>query len=444
MACAMRRSKELFGRALRVFVGGAQGRLRREFHYLEPLILAEGRGARILDVDGRSFIDYHMAFGAIVLGHSDPEVAEAVAEQARRLVLHGAGVTEVEIRYAELVQSLIPTADKVLFTNSGSEAVIMALRLARAYTGRDVIVKFEGNYHGWHDYSLVNVKTPVRRGKYAESEGVPSKALETVEVLPYNDPDAFAEFMEQRGDDVAAVILEPVAHSMGVVPAERRFLDAVDKYTRKAGALLIFDEIITAVRDALHGMQSKLGIKPDLTTLGKAIANGLPVAAVVGREDVMSLLQDRVVSSGTYSGNPLVAAGGYAALRKAVRLRLDTLLDSKASEHAKLVNDILEDYRVRAAVSQFGGAFSVHFGLDRPPRRLEESLSADPVAYRLMVQTLRASGILVSPNYLKRFHLSLVHGEEEMEAFHSAMEEAIRRVKRERGSYLESMKAPAA
>ncbi len=437
------RSRELFRRALRVFVGGAQGRLRREFHYLEPLILAEGHGARVLDVDGRSFVDYHMAFGAIVLGHSDPEVAEAIAEQARTLVLHGAGVTEVEIKYAELIQSLIPTADKVLFTNSGSEAVLMALRLARAYTGRDLVVKFEGNYHGWHDYSLVNVKTPVRRGKHAESEGVPRRVLETVEVLPYNDPDAFAEFMERRGEEVAAVILEPVAHSMGVVPAERRFLDAVEKYTRRAGALLIFDEIITAVRDDIHGLQSRLGVRPDLTTLGKAIANGLPVAAVVGREEVMSLLQDRVVSSGTYSGNPLVAAGGYAALRKAVRVGIDRVLDSKASEHAKLVRDLLEDYRVRAAVSQFGGAFSVHFGLDRPPRRLEESLAADPVAYRIMVQTLRSSGVLVSPNYLKRFHLSLAHGEEEMEAFHAAMEEAVRRVKRERGEHLESLKAPS-
>jgi len=438
----MKRSRELFGRALKVFVGGAQGRLRREFHYLEPLILAEGHGARIIDVDGRSFIDYHMAFGAIVLGHSDPEVAEAVADQAGRLILHGAGVTEAEIRYAELIQSLIPTADKVLFTNSGSEAVLMALRLARAYTGRDVIVKFEGNYHGWHDYSIVNVKTPVRVGKHPESEGVPRKTLETVEVLPYNDPEAFAEFMERRGSEIAAVILEPVAHSMGVVPAERRFLETVERYTRRAGALLIFDEIITAVRDDIHGLQSRLGIKPDLTTLGKAIANGLPVAAVVGRDDVMQLLQDRVVSSGTYSGNPLVAAGGYAALRKAVRVRLDAVLNEKASEHARLVRDLLADYRVRAAVSQFGGAFSVHFGLDRPPRRLEESLAADPVAYRIMVQTLRSSGVLVSPNYLKRFHLSLSHGDSEMEAFHSAMEEAIRRVKRERGSHLESLKTP--
>lgn len=430
---AMKPRNPLYAKAIRVFVGGAQGRLRREFHALGPLILTEGRGSRLIDIEGRTFIDYHMAFGAIVLGHSDPEVAEAIASQAARLTLHGAGVTDVEILYAELIQSLIPTADKVLFTNSGSEAVLMALRIARAYTGRDLIVKFEGNYHGWHDYSLLNVKTALARGKHPESEGIPRKTIETVEVLPYNDPDTFAEFMEKKGDEIAAVILEPVAHSMGVVPAQKKFIDAIVKYTRRHGALLIFDEIITAVRDNLHGMQSAFGVDPDLTTLGKAIANGLPIAAVVGKEEVMRILEDGVVSSGTYSGNPLVVAGGLAALRKSVRERVDIELARKGAEHAKLVRDLINDYGIRGVVSHFGGAFSIHFGLDEPPKRLEESLAADPIAYRIMVQTLREHGIIVSPNYLKRFHLALAHTEEDMESLHEAMETALKRVKRERG-----------
>ena len=417
----------LHERAFRVFVGGAQGGLRREFHRPRPLIVSEAKGSKLYTVDGEKLLDYHLAFGAVVLGHSDPDVAMAVSSQAARLVLHGAGASDVEIEYGELLASLIPGGEAVLFTNSGSESVMMALRLARAYTGRSLIVKFEGNYHGWHVFSLYNVSTPLEAGGLrAESDGIPGGAASTVAVLPYNDSESLATFMGEKGGEVAAVILEPVAHSMGVVPADRGFVMEAYRLCRSYGCLLVFDEIVTCVRHSLRGMQGYYGVEADLTTLGKGIANGLPVAAVVGGRRVMGLLEDRVVSSGTYSAHPISMAGGLAALRKAVEMRLDELLRRVAESHVKALRDALEESGVEAAVSHFGGAFSVHFGLEDPPRRLGDALKADLGAYRRFTHSLRLNGVLVSPNPLKRFHVSASHSERDLERFQEAVAKSLK------------------
>nr|MEB3850975.1 aminotransferase class III-fold pyridoxal phosphate-dependent enzyme [Desulfurococcales archaeon] len=286
----------LYEEALRLFPGGAPGALRRAFHKWGPLVIREARGSRLVDVSGREYLDLHMAFGAVLLGHADPDVVEAVRGEAALIDLHGAGVTDVEIEYARLIVDLIPSAEKIVFTNSGSEAVMVAFRLARAYTGRSRVVKFEGNYHGWHDYALFNVSTPLSvAGKIPESAGIPGHVAETVDVLPYNDVEALEEYMAERGDTVAAIIMEPVAHSMGSVPATPRFIAAVERLARTYGALFILDEIITAFRHNIHGLQSELGVRPDLTTIGKAVANGYPVAAVVGSREVMDLVTSGVV-----------------------------------------------------------------------------------------------------------------------------------------------------
>jgi glutamate-1-semialdehyde 2,1-aminomutase len=420
---------DLYWRARRVFPGGAQGWLRREFHSVAPLVVSRARGARLWTAQGEELVDYHMAFGAVVLGHSDPDVAEAVASQASRLVLHGAGVSDVEVEYGELVVSLIPGARGVLFTVTGSEAVMLAVRAARAVTGRDVVVKFEGNYHGWHDYSLYNVKTPVSKGKTPETRGIPRSVAATVEVLPYNDVDALRSFMAERGGEVAAIIMEPVAHSMGVVPADPAFVREAERLARTYGAMLVFDEIITGVRVSLRGMQEHYGVRVDMTTLGKGIANGLPVAALVVGERVFDAFEEgAVVASGTYTGHPISMAGGLAALRKAVRMRLDRVLWRIAGDAAKAVRDALEESGLHAAVSQFGGSLSIHIGLDEPPRSLSDALKADLRAYRELAAGLRRRGVLVSPNPLKRLHVSAAHGEAEVEALYEALRAAAREV----------------
>ena len=408
--------------------GGAQGVLRREFHGIEPLVVSRARGSRLWTVEGRELIDFHMAFGAVVLGHSDPDVVEAVASQAQKLILHGAGVSDVEVEYADLITSLIPGTRGVVFTVTGSEAVMLALRAARAATGRSLIVKFEGNYHGWHDYSLYNVKTPLSAsGKKAESGGIPTQAASTIEVLPYNDVEALRSFMYEKGGEVAAIIMEPVAHSMGVVPARREFVREAERLARTYGALLVFDEVITGVRASLRGLQEYYGVRVDMTILGKGIANGLPVAALAVNSKVFSLFEEGVVvASGTYASHPISMAGGLAALRKAVKLSLDKLLWRIAEKASKAVSDALAETGVTAAISQFGGSFSVHLGLEKPPGNLEEALKADLKGYRRLASYLRKEGILVSPNPLKRFHVSASHGLDEIEVLYSAVKSALK------------------
>ncbi len=407
---------------------GAQGRLRAEFNRGNLFVPVEGKGAWIKDREGRRYLDIHMAFGAILLGHSDEDVAEAVSEQSRRLLLHGAGITEEEMEYASLISSLIPSAESVIFTNSGSEAVLLAIRAARSYTGRELIVKFEGNYHGWHDYSMFNVKTSLSEGKQEETLGIPESVKETVEVLPYNDVEAFREFMEERGEEVAGVILEPVAHSMGAVPATREFLKTLREYTSTYGSLLIFDEIVTAVRHSINGYQSLVGVIPDLTTLGKGIGNGLPVAALVGKREYMGVFEQGAVSSGTYSGNPLVTRGGRVALEKAVRKRVDLYVTEYAEDMANAFSDIFEDAHIDTTVVNVGGIVAVYFGVCTPPANLSEVRKADRKMYTRFSDELRKEGVLLSPNFMKRMHFSLSHGEGEGEFLIEVVERVARRL----------------
>ncbi len=419
----------MYGRALKLLPGGATGWLRRGFHSVRPLVVSGGEGAWIFTVDGERLLDMHMAFGAVILGHSDPDVSAAVSEEAERIVLHGAGVLDLEVEYAGLLSSLFPNVDMVVFTASGSEAVLAAVRAARAYTGRDLIVKFEGNYHGWHDYFVFNVKTPISRGLRPESGGVPGPVGEAVAVLPYNSPETLESFMAERGGEVAAIIVEPVAHSMGVVPASREFILAARRLCKTYGCLLVFDEIITGIRCGLRGLQEYYGVDADLITLGKAIANGLPVAALGGKREFMALFEDKVVSSGTFAAHPLSMAGGIAALKKAVEKRVDRLVSEAASQYARVAREALEESRVEAAVSQFGGSFSIHIGLQEAPRSLSDALKADTRAYRRMVESLRRSGVLVNPDPLKRLSLSMSHGDGELELFSEAVRKAAKALK---------------
>ncbi len=419
-----------YERAVRVIPGGAPGGLRREFHEIGPLVVSRAHGARIYDVNGNEYVDYHMAFGAVLLGHGDPDVTAAVKEQIDRLVLHGAGVTDVEVEAAEAVVSTIHAVEMVIFTPSGSEAVMTAIRLARAVTGRDIVVKFEGNYHGWHDYSLYNVVTPIRQGKRPETRGIPKAVQATVEVLPYNDVEAVERLEAEGCDNVAMFILEPVAHSMGVVPADKEFVKAVERVARSCGALLAFDEIITAVRHNIRGMHHEMGVKPDLVVLGKAIANGFPVGALGGRRELMEELTRGVVSSGTYQSHPLSMAAVKASIAKAVRVQVDRVVARKGEEHARLLRDLVEDEHVRAFVAGFRSTVTVYFGLREQPRRLEDVLKAHREAYKAFASVLRRRGVLVTPNPRKRMHISLAHGSEELERMHEAAMDGLREVKK--------------
>ncbi len=427
----------LFEQALQLFPGGAQGILRSSFHMWGPLVISRARGAYMYDVEGREYLDYHMAFGAILLGHVIDEITEEVKRQAETLDLHGAGVSDIEIEYADMITRLIPSAEKLVFTNSGSEAVLVAMRLARAYTSRDVIIKFEGNYHGWHDYALYNVSTPLAKGKTPETDGIPRKVQDVIEVLPYNDVETLESYLAENSDNVAGIILEPVAHSMGVVRPTREFLDAVVRLAREYQIILVFDEIITAFRHNIRGLQYEYGITPDITTIGKAMANGYPVAAVAGRREIIDLITDRKVrTSGTYSGHPINMAAGKASLEKIVRERADRKAAEIGMEHAAILRDAVEDLGIDAYVANYRSIITVYFGLSEEPRNLQEALRADKKKYMFWNKLMRDRGILFSPNPLKRIHLSTSHGEKEMELFKEAVYSSLKQLKRDQANSL--------
>ncbi|HWR49837.1 MAG TPA: glutamate-1-semialdehyde 2,1-aminomutase, partial [Bryobacteraceae bacterium] len=311
------RSEALFERAQRSIPGGVNSPVRA-FRSVggQPRFIARGEGSRIQDADGNEYVDYVGSWGPLLLGHRHPAIIEAVREALEGGTSFGAP-TEHEIEIAELILEAVPSIEMVRLVNSGTEATMSALRVARAFTNRDLIVKFEGCYHGHVDSLLVKAGSGVATLGIADTVGVPKCFTDTTIALRYNSAEDVAQCFEWYGDKIAAVIFEPVAGNMGCVPPELAFLDALRAETERHGALLICDEVMTGFRVAYGGAQQRYGIRPDLTTLGKVIGGGLPVGAYGGRRDIMSTVSPAgpVYQAGTLSGNPLAVAAGLAMLR---------------------------------------------------------------------------------------------------------------------------------
>ncbi|WP_456371240.1 aspartate aminotransferase family protein [Geoglobus sp.] len=418
------RSEEVYERAGRIIPRAAQTGLRAETHYPFPFVPKRAYGCRMVDVDGREYTDYHLAFGPILLGHNHPEVNEAVKEQIDEGVLYGAGVCELEVEVAEKLVELIPSAEMVNFVNSGTEATYHAIRLSRAYTGRENIVKFEGCYHGWHDYVAFNVSPPEdMMGRiYPQSKGILRAAYETTKVLPFNDSDAFKEFMAEHGDEVAGVILEPIPHSVGAIIPDRKFLRTLREETKSYGSVLIFDEIITAFRHSIHGVQEEFGVTPDITTIGKSMGNGFPVAAIVGRREIMSMVHNGVLVSGTYSGHPAALAAVKKTIEVLERDNVVEYISELGEEYRKALNDVIEDLNIDARVVGYRSIFAIQFAKGEV-RSYADIVGIDRERFRRFAAEMRKRGIFFTPNPLKRCHLSAKHTEREMEEFiHTARE----------------------
>jgi len=400
----------LWLRATRLIPGGVNSPVRamRAVGLDEPVFVARGEGAWIEDVAGRRYVDWVMSWGPLLFGHADGETLDAVAEALGRGTTFGAP-TEAEVELAAEIVDAVPSVEMVRLVSSGTEAAMSALRLARAFTRRDRVLTFAGCYHGHADPFLVAAGSGLATLGIPSSPGVPSAASADTIVCPYNDPDAAAAAVARYGEGLAAVVVEPVAGNMGVVPPEPGFLEALRRLCDASGALLVFDEVITGFRVARGGAQERYGVLPDLTILGKIVGGGLPLAAFGGRAEIMERLSPSgdVYQAGTLSGNPLATAAGLSVLR---RLRDPDVYGELERRSARL-----EAGLARCGHVQRVGAMLTLFCRNGPVRDFEDASASDTTRYAELFRGLLRRGVYVAPSQFECLFVSLAHGDAEIE-----------------------------
>jgi glutamate-1-semialdehyde 2,1-aminomutase len=391
----------------------------------EPVVFAIGKGPYLYDVDGNEYIDYVCSWGPLILGHAHPSVVEIVKRAAERGTTFGAP-TELEAEMARLVVDAVPSIDMVRFVSSGTEATMSALRLARGYTGRDKVVKFEGGYHGHSDGLLAKAGSGVATLSLPDSAGVPKSFAEQTLVVPYNDVDAVRDLFEREANEIAALIVEPVAANMGVVLPADGFLQSLRQITRDAGALLIFDEVVTGFRLGMGGAQAAFGVQPDLTCLGKVIGGGLPVAAYGGRREIMEQLAPlgSVYQAGTLSGNPLAMAAGVITLRILSGEGAYAVLDDMASKLTDGLAALARRAEVPVQINRVGSMFTMFF-TDAPVIDYESAKRADAERYGRFFRALLEHGVYFPPSQFEACFVSLAHMEKDLEATLEAVEGAM-------------------
>lgn len=422
------KSQELYRRARNVTPGGVNSPVRNYSPY--PLFVASASGPRFQTADHENYLDFCMGYGALLEGHAPREVVEAVRETVERGTLYGQP-TELEVELAELITDLVPSVETVRLVNSGTEATMHAIRLARGFTGKRKILKIEGGFHGSHDAVLVKAGSGLAHVGASSSEGVPPETARNTLVIPYNDEKMAAKILTDYGDELAAVIIEPVLGNIGPITPMPGFLETLRKISQEEEVLLIFDETITGFRLALGGAQEYYKVRPDLTTLGKVMGGGLPIAAFGGRREIMEKLapDGPVYQAGTFSGNPVSVAASLATLQslKNNASQVYRKLAKMGEELRRSISDAVTSRRVEAQVNGIGSLFQVFF-TGRPVTDYQSAKSSDLAKFQKYFQSLLSSHVFIPPSQFETCFLSTAHTDDNLRVALEAVDDALKRV----------------
>ena len=427
------KSKDLFEKACKVLPGGVSSAIRT-YPVFDPypIFFDRGKGSKFWDADGNEYIDFVLSLGPLIHGHAPPKIIEAVKDQMEKGTMSGMP-SELSVKTAGKIKDLVPNAEMVRFTNTGLEATMHAIRIARGYTGKDKIIKFEGGYHGAYDYCLVSIHkydgeegTPL---KAPESGGIPEDSLKNTIVLPWNNLDVLEKTIKQKADEIAAVITEPIMMNTGTVPPESGYLEGIREITQENNIVFIMDEIISGFRVALGGAQEYFGVKADLATFGKALGAGFPIAAITGKKEIMDLVgSGKVAHFGTYGGNALCLAAANASIAS---------LEDGGIQHITKMGDMLlegiggaiEKTNAKAIVQGLGGAgLQVYFTELKKIRNLREAAACDAEKCRSFHKELLRRGIYFHPYVFEHQFISTAHTEQDIEKTISAATEAFKNI----------------
>jgi len=420
------RSEELFLQAQTLLPGGVDSPVRA-FRSVgsQPLFIDRGEGAYVFDVDGNRYLDYVLSWGPLILGHANDAISRVICETARKGTSFGAP-SPLELELAKRLMGFYPSMERVRFVNSGTEATMSAIRLARAYTKRDYIIKFEGCYHGHADIFLVQAGSGVATLGLPDSPGVPAATANQTLIAPYNDLEAVKKIFQNYPQQIAAIIVEPVAGNMGVVPPVEGFLQGLRTLSEENNALLIFDEVMTGFRVHRGGAQALYNIKPDLTTLGKVIGGGVPVGAFGGRQEIMDLIAPAgpVYQAGTFSGNPLAMAAGVETLRILENPAVWENLDARSNQLKEGVISILRKKALNYQLQSVGSMFTLFFA-ENPVTNWTTASLANREKYAQFFRNMLDYGVYLAPSQFEAGFLSSMHGEHEILFTLEAIEKSL-------------------
>ncbi len=427
-------SVKLYKKAVDLIPGGVNSPVRafKSVNREAPIFVKKGEGCRIWDEDDNEYIDYICSWGPLILGHNHPKVIEEV----KKIIENGSSYglpTKYEVDLAELIVDIVPSIEKVRLTTSGTEATMSAVRLARAYTQRNKILKFEGCYHGHSDALLVKSGSGLLTDGYQDSNGITDGVLKDTLTLPFGDIEKVKKILENK--DIACVIVEPIPANMGLIETHKEFLLELREITKKTGTLLIFDEVISGFRLALGGAQEFFGITPDLTTLGKIIGGGYPVGAFGGKKEIMDLVAPvgRVYHAGTLSGNPIASKAGFTTLtylKENKSIYKD--LEEKTKYLVKNIEILAKKYSVNICVNSIGSLFTIFFN-DKKVENLEDSLKSNTENFSIYFNTMLENGVVVPPSQFEAHFLSMAHKQKDLDKTLEIIEKAFKNIGEKNG-----------